>query len=634
MLDAMRRGATGWIAKILLLVPLVIAFSIWGIGDVVRRTGTEAVARVGKTDILADEFQRVYQTELNQMSQQFGRRLTPEQARMIGLESRVLSRLIGTSALDQKARQLGLTISDATVADEIRNDPMFFALDGKFSKPAFDAFLRQNSYSEQGYITARRAEDMREHLTDSLLTGAVVPQTMIDTLHRYREETRVIEFVTIDPEKVVKVADPDDARLKEYYESNKRRYVVPEMKKLAALLLPFGDMVKRVNIPDDEIKASYEADKEKFNTPEKRRIQQITLPDKVAAEKAFAVLSKAKDFPAEAAKLGFKETDFDLGILNKRDMIDAKIADAAFSLKKDELSKPIEGQFAIVLLRATEIVAGKQRTLDEVRNEIKDRLAADRAKTEIQALHDKIDDERSGGRPLKDVAAKFQLTVKEIAAIDRQGNGPDGKPVPDVAEAARLALAAFGGNAGTEADAIELGDGGYAWLDALGTTPEKQKPFEEVQAEVKMGWLETEKIKELGSQTAKFVERASKGEVLEALAKETGGKVEKTNAITRNTSPQGLSQPAVAQAFALPKGGVVSAASADNKSRTLMRVLDVMAAPAATAEQAEKIKLEVKRQIQSDTLNAYVAGLQTQLGVNVNDAAVRQALGMDRQPQR
>ncbi len=634
MLDAMRRGATGWIAKILLLVPLVIAFSIWGIGDVVRQTGTDAVANVGKSKITADEFQRAYQTELNQMSQQFGRRLTPEQARMIGIESRVLSRLIGTSALDQKTRQLGMTISDATVADEIRNDPMFFGLDGKFSKPAFDAFLRQNGFSEQGYIVARRGEDMREHLTDSLLTGAVVPQTMIDTLHRYREETRVIEFVTIDPAKVVKVADPEDAKLKEYYEANKQRFVVPEVKKIAALLLPFSDMQKRVSIPDDEIRATYETDKEKFNTPEKRRLQQLTFPDKAAAEKAFAVLSKAKDFPAEAAKLGFKETDLDLGILTKRDMIDAKMADAAFALKKDELSKPIEGQFAVALLRATEIVAGKQRTLDEVKDEIKDRLAADRAKTDIQALHDKIDDERSAGKSLKDTAAKFQLTLKEVAAIDRQGNGPDGKPVPDFADGARLALAAFGGNAGSEADAIELGDGGYAWLDTLGTTPEKQKPFEEVQSDVKTGWLDTEKLKELGSQTAKFVERASKGETFEALTKEIGGKVEKTNAITRNTSPQGLAQTAVAQAFTLPKGGVLSATSADNKSRTLMRVLDVIAAPAATPEQTEKIKTELKRQIQSDTLNAYVSGLQTQLGFNVNDAAVRQSLGQDRQQQR
>ena len=631
MLDALRRGATGWIAKILLLVPLVVAFSIWGIGDVVRRSGGDTIARVGKAEIGVDEFQRAYQNELGQASQQFGRRLTPEEGRLLGLESRVLSRLVGTKALDLKTQQLGLAVSADTIAVEIRNEPGFQGLDGKFSKPAFDAFLRQNGLSEQGYIASRRADEVREQLTDSMLSGVIVPQTMIDTLHRYREETRVIEFVTVDPEKIVKVADPDDAKLKDYYEANKRRFVVPESKKIAVLLMPKADVAKRIAIPDDEVKATYEAEKEKFNTPEKRRIQQITFPDKAAADKAFTALAAAKDFPAEAAKLGFKESDYDLGVLTKRDMIDGKIADAAFAVKKDEVSKPVEGQFSIVLLRVTEILAGKQRTLDEVKGEIKARLAGERATRDVQALHDKVDDERSAGKSLKDAAAKFELTLKEVAAIDRQGKGVDGKVVADLPDAARLALAAFAGTTGNESEAIELADGGYAWVDTLATTPEAQKAFDDVKTEVKAGWLETEKLKELGSQIAKLVERAGKGETLAVIAKEAGGSVEKTNAITRNTSPQGLSQNAVAQSFTLAKNAVVSAASSDNKSRTLLRVLDVIAAPAATAEQVEKIKVEVKRQMQSDTLNAYVAGLQTEVGVTVNQTAVAQALGLERQ---
>lgn len=550
---------------------------------------------------------------------------------MLGLELRVLSRLVGTHALDQKARQLGLALSDATIADQIRTDPMFQSLDGKFSKPAFDAFLRQNGLSEQSYITARRGEELRDQLTDPILAGVTVPTTMVDALHRYREETRVIEFLTVDPAKLVKVAEPDDAKLKEYYEANKRRFVVPEMKKLTVLLMPRAEVVKRVAVTDDEIKAAYETDTEKFNTPEKRRIQQITFPDKTTAEKVFETLSKAKDFPAEAAKLGFKESDFDLGVLTKREMIDKKIADATFSLKKDELSKPIEGQFATVLVRVTEILAGKQRTLDDVKTELKDQLAGEKAKAEMNTLHDKVDDERSAGKTLKETATKFQLTLKDVAAIDRQGNGPDGKIVGDIVDAPRIALAAFGASAGTENDAIELSEGGYAWLEQLGTTPEKQKPFEDVTAEAKTQWLDTEKSRELGSQVAKLVERASKGEAFATIAAEAGGTAEKTNPVTRNTSPQGLSQPAVAQAFTLAKGAAASASSADNKSRTLIRVIDIITAPAATVEQSDKIKTELKRQLQSDTLNAYVGGLQTQLGVTVNEAAVRQALGQDRQ---
>ena len=79
-------------------------------------------------------------------------------------------------------------------------------------------------------------------------------------------------------------------------------------------------------------------------------------------------------------------------------MIDPKIADAAFGLKKDELSKPVEGQFAIVLVRVGEIVPGKQRTYEEVKGEIKDRMAEERVNREMQALHDKAENERSAGK--------------------------------------------------------------------------------------------------------------------------------------------------------------------------------------------------------------------------------------------
>ena len=121
----------------------------------------------------------------------------------------------------------------------------------------------------------------------------------------------------------------------------------------------------------------------------------------------------------------------------------------------------------------------------------------------------------------------------------------------------------------------------------LGVTPEKQKTFEEVKAEVKAGAVEADRRKEITALAAKLVERLAKGETLEALAKETGAKVEKTAAVTRNTSPPGLPQNAVQQAFALPKGGATSAPTADGKARIILRVADVIPAPPPTPEQTE-----------------------------------------------
>ena len=197
--------------------------------------------------------------------------------------------------------------------------------------------------------------------------------------------------------------------------------MTPELRKINVLLLTRADVKARLPVSEEEIKAAYEQDKEKFNIPEKRRVLQLSFPDKAAAEKAYAELAKANNFVEAAAKLGFKESDIDLGLLARKDMIDAKIADVAFGLKKDELSKPVEGQFSIVLVRVSEIVPGKQRTYEEVKNEIADRLAEERASQEIQTLHEKVENERSAGKSLKEIAESLKLPFREIAETDRAG---------------------------------------------------------------------------------------------------------------------------------------------------------------------------------------------------------------------
>ena len=145
---------------------------------------------------------------------------------------------------------------------------------------------------------------MREQLTDTLLAGVSPPQLLIDLLHRYREETRVIEFFTPDYDKLIKIAEPDEAKLREYYEQSKRQFMTPELRKINVLLLTRADVKARLPVSEEEIKAAYEQDKEKFNIPEKRRVLQLSFPDKAAAEKAYAELAKRQELHRSRRQAG------------------------------------------------------------------------------------------------------------------------------------------------------------------------------------------------------------------------------------------------------------------------------------------------------------------------------------------
>lgn len=627
MLDTLRRGATSKVAAAILFIPLIIAFAFWGIGPEWRSSGGTYLAKVGNQHIYPEEFQRAYQSEIEMISQQTGRRITPEQARYFGLDQRVLSRLAGTAALDQEVQRLGITLSNKAIADEIKADPAFAELNGKFSKERFDAIMRQNGLNEASYIAMRKRDEVREQLTDSLLTGITPAKTIVDLVHKYREETRVIEHVTLDAAKVVKLAEPDDAKLKEYYEANKKQFVAPEYRKLAVLSLTADAVKSKIAVTDQEISDYYEANKEKFNIPETRHILQMSFPDKAAADKAAPELQKAKNFVEAAVKLGAKDSDLDLGTLSKKQMIDAKIADAAFALKKDEVSGPVAGTFATVVIKVTEIVPGKQKTLAEVTAEVRDTIQTQRAAREIQALSGQVEDERSAGKPLAEIAQKLGLPYKEIAAVGRNGQGPDGKPALDGPDAQQIVGAAFAGTIGLDADPVDLSDGGAAWISVLGITPEKERPLDEVKADVKKAWTEAETRRELASVAAKFVERVIKGESMADVAKDAGGKLETTGAVTRNTSPPGLTTAGVQQAFALPLNAASSAITSDGKSRTILKVTTINIPDAPSAQQVDKIKEELTRVMQSDTLNTFVQGLQTRAGVNINSAMLQQLLG-------
>ena len=629
MLDSLRRGALNWFAKGLLGL-LVIAFAVWGIGDVVRNVGRGTLATIGSSQITVDDYRQAYQDEMASLTRRFGRRLTSEQAKMLGVEQRALSRLISAAAIDHHARDLQLALSDQGMAEIIRNDPGFQGPDGKFSKELFQNFLRQIGLSEGRYVTTRRQEELRDQLTESLLSGLAPPQAMLETLYRYREERRVIEFFTPDFDKLITLAEPEESKLTEYYEQNKARFTAPERRKINVLALTRDAAKQRTSVSEEELKAGYDADKEKFNIPEMRRITQLTFPDKAAAEAAYAELSKAGNLAEAIAKLGFKESDIELGLLAKRDMIDGKIAAAAFALPKDELSQPVDGQFATVLLRVAEIVPGKQRSFEDVKGEISDRLVEERANLELQALHEAIENDRYSGKPLREIAEKLKLPFLEIADIDRTGKTADGKPAVAEADAAKVAQAAFGGNAGIEAEAVELADGGYAWVDVLQVTPEQQKTFPEVAAEVKTQFLDQQRRSEVSSLATKFVDRLNQGEAFEAVAIAADAKAEKTNPVTRSTSPPGLTANAVQQAFTLPKGRAASAPTTDGKGRSIIRVSEIIPAPAPTPEQTAALKTELNRQLQTDILAEYIAGLQARYGLTLNQEALKQALGGDR----
>jgi peptidyl-prolyl cis-trans isomerase D len=629
MMDSLRKGASGLLVKAFLAV-LVLSFVTWGVADVFRGYGSRAVATVAGKEIQVEQFQQAFEQEYQRIQSQYGQSITREMARKFGLEQQVLGRLVQESVLDAHARDLKLSLNDQAILDTIKQDPAFQGSDGTFNKERFTSLLRSNGLTEQGFFTTQRTTQVRGQIATATMVEKAAPATAVAALHRYRNETRTLTYVPLPVEKAPPVADPDEAKLKAHHEAFKGQYSAPEYRKLALLTLNPETFKKPDTVTEDESKAAYEQRKASFGSPEKRTLQLLSFKDQAAAEKAVKDLKAGKDFLALGKELGLKEGDINLGVQTKAQMIDQVIAEAAFALKKNEVSKPVQGTFASVVVRATEITPAAEKSYDQVKGELRDSLAKDKAVLEAQSVQDKIENARSRGASLKELAEKHSLKLQEVAAVSQDAKDPDGKTLADIAGAARVLPRAFATEVGVEAEGVDLQEGLVTWFEVQGIIPSVLRPLEAVKEQVKQDWLTLERRKALQDMAQKMVERLNKGEALEAIAKELGQKVATTNPLKRDEKTDIVGPAGVSLAFSLAKG---AAAHADNGQpggkggRVLVKVENIAVPPAPEKKDTDTLTNEISQQLTEDLVSQYMASLQGRYGVSINQDALNRAAG-------
>jgi peptidyl-prolyl cis-trans isomerase D len=624
MLNALRKGAGGWVAKILFVL-LVISFAAWGVGDWTGGFRREKLAEVGGQEITAAEFERAYQTQLNAASNQIGRQITSAEARAAGMTQRVLQDLVAATAINIHAKALNLGISEKAIIDNIRDEEAFQGEDGKFNPQRFQQVLRQVGLTERSFLDMQRKDIVKGQLLGPMIEAPYAPRTLVEAMHHFRNDERTLKYFLLAPEAAGTIEAPGEDKLKAYYEEHKRSFMSPELRRVGTLLLSADKLKTTLTISEEDLKAAYEAGKRAYSVPEKRTIQQLVFKDMAAAQDASSKLAGGADFVALGKELGMKETDIDLGTFAKDEFGDQTVADAAFKLEKDKPSAPVSG-FSTVIVRVTDIQPGSQKSFDEVKDQVKDQLAKSRASEEISKLYDKIEDDRAAGSTLQEIAQKTKLEFAEIT-INKQGVGADGKKPELIAKGPNVVKTIFDSDVGVENNAVQLGDDGYAFLDVQEIIPERQRPFEEVREDVAKAWADEETRNRLTAKSDELIAALGKGQTMDDAAQSVGATVKTSPPLKRSGAEPGLPISAIAQAFSLQQDGAGSAQTPDRKGRAIFQVASVTPAPALDDKAVEELRKELARGMGNDVYAQYVNGLQTAYGVQVNAKAISNITG-------
>ncbi|SHF94933.1 peptidyl-prolyl cis-trans isomerase D [Kaistia soli DSM 19436] len=626
MLDSMRKHASGPVAKVLIGI-LIISFGVWGIAGALSGIGTNTVATVGNTEISVAAFDRAYRRELQSVSQQVGTQVTPDQARAFGLPNQVLARLVTEAALDDQAESLALGVSQDTLVKEIAADPSFKGPAGTFDRAYFVQVLRANGLNEDDYVLERRNVERRKQIADSISGGATMPAVLAEALHTYQTEARTIRYLVLPSSLITDVGEPTSEQLTTFYNDHKADWRRPELREIALLSVSPEDVARPSDIDDASAQKAYDADKSQYSTPEARHVYQLIFSDQSTAEAAAASLKGGASFESVVEGAGKKLVDTDLGVVTRDKLIDAKVADAAFSLPSGGTSDVVVGSFGPVLLKVTDITPATVQPFDSVKAEIKKNLALTAARNDLGTLRDAIEDARAGGSTLQEIATKNKLTVKTIT-VDQSGNNADGQPVADIPTKDALLKAAFESDVGIDNPYLNNGDG-VVWYAVTSIDPAHDRPLDEVKDKVAAAWKKATIADQLVAKAKDTAARIAKGETLDAIADQLKLTVETDANQTRGSKPPAdFSADALKAAFAGPKGHAAAVVGVTPDQQIVLQVDEVTETPFVKNDSTQaSLTKQLADAMQNDLLQQYIAELQNQLGAKVNQQALQRVIG-------
>ncbi len=630
MLRGMRKASSNWLGKIVMAVVmgvLIVSFGVWGIADIFKGFGQSTLARVGGTEISAEQFRQIYTDKLQQLGRQFGRPLTSEQARAFGLDRQVLQQTIAEAALDEEARRMGLGQSNAEVMRAIYTDPNFKGLNGQFDPARFQAVIRQFGYSEQRYLAEQRRVGLRRQIAGTISAGLEPPKSLVDALIRFQNEQRSIEYIKLDAAQAGTVDSPSPETLAAYFDDHKTQFRAPEYRKLSFVAVTPEEIGKWAEVSDEDAKKVFEQRRDRLGSPEKREVSQIVFPNADEALAARGRLTSGTSFDDLAKERNLNLADVDLGLIAKSAILDPAVADAAFSLPSGEVSQPVQGRFGVALVKVGKIEPGTIPTYESLAGQIKKDLATERARAKVAELHNKMEDERGGGAGVVEAAQKLGLAAVTIEAVDRSGRAPDGQPVAGIPRGLDVVSQAFNSDVGVDNDPIQL-NGGYVWYDVLGIAPSRERNLDEVKDQVEARWREDQISTKLRAKATEIVQKLENGGKLADEAASLGVKVETSANFRRDTSLPDVPAAAVTAAFRTAKDGVGQTPGAGGSQWVVFRVTDVTVPPAdAASQEVKNLKDTLQRSLTDEQVAQYVTNIASDIATSINQAAFAQVTG-------
>lgn len=463
-----------WILMGLLIIGLA------GFGAVNFSGSMSSVALVGDEEVTVDDYLRELQREQRAIQAQSGQSFTIAQMAAFGMDRAVLGRLISLAAIDNEVNTLGISIGDDNLRQELREIPAFQDTRGNFDRQAYSFALQNANLNESDFEADLRRESARTLVQGAIVVGASMPDVLTETLTSYIGARRSFSYVQLSPDQIALIqVVPDDATLQAFYDDNAAEFTLPETKRITYARLSPEMIMDSVEIDADALKRLYEERADQYQVPERRLVERLVFADEAAAAAARTQLEAGDtSFEALVEARGLTLSDVDLGDVTQADLEGA--AAGVFAAEVGSVVGPLPSSLGAALFRVNGRLEARLTTLEQATPELRDELAADRARRLIETQAEEINDLLAGGATLEDLVNESDM---QVGTIDWTGTAGEGISAYEDfrAAASRVTLEDF-------PTAEFLGDGSLFALRLDEILPERPEPFEAAKQKVLNAW--------------------------------------------------------------------------------------------------------------------------------------------------
>ena len=626
MLTTLRNSSKNSILKIIfgtLLTILIISFGMWGTEDLVGVTQKQStVATVGKIDISAQEFYSLYSRQTEEIRKLLGSSLDIKKSREFGYVDRALSSLINRALFNNEALQLGLSVSDINVRDKILRDDAFKDDLGQFSELVFRQLISESGYTEDSYVEGTRQDLAREQMVETISTSLIIPNIMKNSLSKYNLEERTVDYLTIKVEEE-QFAKPSNEKIRKYYEENKSDFMSKEFRSAETLLLDAKEYAKKSTVTDEEIKLLYEERKELLVEPAQKYLHQIIVDSKSDVE-SISKKVNFNNFTSTAKTMAnLTEDDIDLGWNTKNDLPD-EIIDATFSLKKGEISKPIESSFGWHILKIIDSKERKEVSYEEVKKQFENELLLEKGKEAVFDLQDELEDLLASGNTFEEISKILEVKMIVADKIDNEGIKQN-KEVNNEFQEERILRTIFNQKINEEGNIIDIDkDEGLAISLVTDIIKPKQLNLDESKELVRKKLIFDLKLKNAQDKAEKIKNEISNGKSFKDVANKYKLEIKGVKPFTRVLPDSSeLPIPLISKIFDSNLGDINIEKRGDSEI-IIAKTAEILNNLSSDEKEIKEFTKKIKDDLTIDLLAQFSEALRKKYKITINDDVIDQ----------